>query len=81
MRRRRLLLASTALSMTVGAACGKNQTHRPPPGNPKGAIYDTPDAEPLPMPGNPKGSRYDENVPVPIAVDAAAPDGGARKKK
>jgi hypothetical protein len=81
MRKRRLLLAATALS----AACSnKTQDVEPIHGNPKGSFYD---ARVEPLPGNPKGTMYDaglgpDNLPPPdvwrseagLASDAAITD-------
>lgn len=79
MRPRRFLLVTTALSSaTLVAACKKEAVHEPPPGNPKGAIYD--DAgPPLPPPANPKGSGYDAGLPPPkpLVDPGHATDGGA----
>jgi hypothetical protein len=78
-RPRRFLLLSTALSSaTIVSAC-KKDTIEPPPGNPKGAIYDA--GEPLPPPGNPKGAAYDASSepPKPLVSDAGgdtSTDGG-----
>lgn len=88
MRRKKLLLAATAL-----AGCSKAKEPEPLPGNPKGTKYDaaqaTPDAAPIDaeinMPANPKGTFYDAGLadekpqpPADAAIDAATKrDAGA----
>lgn len=79
MRPRRFLLLTTALGSTaLIAACKKEASHEPPPGNPKGTIYDNGTSQP--PPANPKGSFYDAGVtptPPPTVGAETTPSGGA----
>lgn len=73
MRPRRYLLVTTALgSATLIGACRKDALPEPPPGNPKGVVYDAGTPPPLPPPGNPKGSAYDDGAAIPGAADGGA---------
>jgi hypothetical protein len=80
MRRKKLLLAATAL-----AGCSKGKEPEPLPGNPKGTKYDAAqiDAE-LTMPANPKGSFYDggmaDDPPPPPPRDAGPTPDAAKTK-
>jgi hypothetical protein len=75
MRRRRLLLATTALSTMALMACKKEGA--PLPANPKGSVYDD-GGPPPPSPANPKGSMYDAGLsqaspPPSDTVTASSP--------
>lgn len=83
MRRRRLLLAASALSTLT--FCKKSDETQPLPGNPKGTFYDAAAVPPPPppdvveeYPANPKGAFYDAGL-APPALDAAAVDAAPPK--
>lgn len=76
MKRRRLLLAASALSTLTFCKKGDEPVTQPLPGNPKGTFYDAavvppppPDAEVREFPANPKGTFYDAGL-EPLALDA-----------